>query len=777
MGREILQKHYLSHGQDEITTASPEFPDVNNGGVLSTQPSLERGDTLAPSSAPSQNALDVEIPQENFIAFSPLTNGIGADQHLVLASETTTPHRPAPSGPNFQSLPSGNKAAPTAAGGSDATNSGDGHDNLTFMVLDDENIGAMSNENGQRSISDDFIQQFAVPSSVQANLGQPTRELDHFTQQLNGEWSYWWICQCTPLPEQPPSAPSEQAISMLAKLDTIFSDPGPWSLSNAQWRSHCFESSELFVILPIEESTRESILVIVQGFLRRALESHGLNVGSSFSLPSDSRNGISWSGCLRLPPTNALYMYLEMFLGRFEPHYPLLPSRSLDPNNLAGRENNKGLILLLLSMLAYGSMLDPAPKAQGFSRAITEICRLSMTDISSKDSSAMVKSAGLLQKVNITQTNTDLEKCWKGWVEQEASTRLACSWILIDQAISLFYDLPPILKVSELQCRLPSSERLWLPPNPEAWVAAWQEEFGPSFPWWDAMSHQSSSPTLQDLFKFLIFGKLDEKVERPEPLHMMLLLFPIQTLVTHFSQQASCSSDASSTTSVHFHSRELFFDDFQQLLYWWSKTFQRIEKRGFRGKAMADSALAMYHVINLNLYTSFDRLESLARRETTIRSFDENPVRVWYLIRDPEKALEQCGQMFALFRRMGDAQQPIWSAAAIYRATIVLWAIRLFDLQGWLQPNTEGCSARNLTEDDNLPTSPLWDSFLHCFPHQKNGQVLSTGHDRQSVGFADPQMCIQLGVEAMRHSCPATPFTLGVILKLESMLAIWEQAD
>ncbi|KAJ3532402.1 hypothetical protein NM208_g8457 [Fusarium decemcellulare] len=605
----------------------------------------------------------------------------------------------------------------------------------------------MSNENCQRSISGDFIRQFSGPSSVQANLGQPTRELDHFTQQLNGEWAYWWMCQCTPLPEQPPSAPSEQAISMLAKLDTIFSDPGPWSLSNAHWRSHCFEYSELFVILPMEESTRESILVIVQGFLRRALESHGLNVGSSFSLPGDSRNGISWSGCLRLPPTDALYMYLEMFLGRFEPHYPLLPSRSLDPNNLADRENNKGLILLLLSMLAYGSMLDPAPKAQGFSRAITEICRLSMTDISSKDSSAMVKSAGLLQKVNITQTNTDLEKCWKGWVEQEASTRL------------------------------PSSERLWLPPNPEAWVAAWQEEFGPGFPWWDAMSHQSSSPTLQDLFKFLISGKLDEKVERPEPLHMMLLLFPIQTLVTHFSQQASCSSDASSTTSVHFHSRELFFDDFQQLLYWWSKTFQRIEKRGFRGKAMADSALAMYHVINLNLYTSFDRLESLARRETTIKSFDENPARAWHLIRDPEKALEHCGRMFALFRRMGDAQQPIWSAAAIYRATIVLWAIRLFDLQGWLQPNREGCSGQNLTEDGNLVASPLWDSFLHCFSHPENGQVFSSGHDRQLVGFGDPQMCIQLGVEAMRHSCPATPFTLGVILKLEAMLAIWEQAD
>lgn len=192
---------------------------------------------------------------------------------------------------------------------------------------------------------------------------------------------------------------------------------------------------------------------------------------------------------------------------------------------------------------------------------------------------------------------------------------------------------------------------------------------------------------------------------------------------------------------------------------------------------MANSALAMYHVINLNQYISFDRLESLAHREITIGSLDKSPARVWYLIRDPEKALLHCGRIFAVFRRMSDAQQPIWSAAAIYRAKIVLWAIHLLGQQGWLQSSREECFGQDLTEDENLPTSPLWDSFLQSLSNGEDDQVFLTGHDRQLVGFGDPQKCIQLGVEAMRHSCPATPFMLGVILKLGAMLAIWEQAD
>ena len=350
---------------------------------------------------------------------------------------------------------------------------------------------------------------------------------------------------------------------------------------------------------------------------------------------------------------------------------------------------------------------------------------------------------------------------------------MACSWILVDQAISLFYGLPPILNVSELQCRLPASERLWLPPNPEAWAEAWREEFGADHPPWNAMSHQSSL-SLRDLFKLLVSGKLDVRVKRPAPLHMMLLLFPIQTLVMNFSQLSSCSSErGSSTTSIHLHSRELLFDDLQQLMHRWSQTFRRIEKRGFRGKAMAESALALYHVINLNLYTSFARLESFARRETS----NESLARVSRWIRDPGRALAHCGRIFALFRGMGDAQQPIWSAGAIYRATIVLWAISISGLHGSLRSDKEGFLWQNLGKDDHLATSPLsGDSSLHGLFHEENGRIFLIGHDGQLVELGDPQKCIQLGVDAMRRNCPTIPFTVGVILKLEAMAAVWEQA-
>lgn len=240
---------------------------------------------------------------------------------------------------------------------------------------------------GNQTASGRRISESSSPDVLYSTIDQDADIFDLFSKQLGTEWAYWWVCQCTPVPKKPPIAPSDQAMTMLATLDTIFNDPGLWSSSDVRWRKTLFNASELFTNVPIKENTRECLLVAVQRFLRTAIESHGFSNESPLPSLRDSHNGL-WSGSMRLPPTEPLQIYLELFLGKFEPHYPLLPARSLDPNRFVSRESSKGLMLLFLSMLAYGSMLDPAPKAQRFSTAITEICRLSITDISYKDASA-----------------------------------------------------------------------------------------------------------------------------------------------------------------------------------------------------------------------------------------------------------------------------------------------------------------------------------------------------------------------------------------------------
>jgi hypothetical protein len=199
------------------------------------------------------------------------------------------------------------------------------------------------------------------------------------------DWEHWSICQCTP---PPLTAAPARAKTVVANLDENFRDPGVWSSSPEDWRDKHFEPAELFANIHITETTREWVLVIAQRFMRVAMDSHGLTLDSPLPSSQDREKGQLSTGSLRLPPTKSLHTYLELFLRNFEPFYPLLPARSLDPNKLANSNNSKGLILLLLLMLAFGSMLDPACKARRFSTALTEICRLSMTDVLEKDSGA-----------------------------------------------------------------------------------------------------------------------------------------------------------------------------------------------------------------------------------------------------------------------------------------------------------------------------------------------------------------------------------------------------
>lgn len=205
------------------------------------------------------------------------------------------------------------------------------------------------------------------------------------------DWAYWWICRCTSTPLLPPTAATDEAMSMLVRLDESFADPGPWSCLDPDWRKAHFQPTELFANVAIAESTREWMLVVLQHFWRITVELHGVDfdppIASSLQHPQDDDYSIGFPG---LPPTEALNTYIELFLSKFEPHYRVLPARSLNPNKFAMSGSGRGSILLLLLMVAFGSMFDPALKARRFSAALTETCRISMIDISYKDPNVTV---------------------------------------------------------------------------------------------------------------------------------------------------------------------------------------------------------------------------------------------------------------------------------------------------------------------------------------------------------------------------------------------------
>jgi hypothetical protein len=156
-------------------------------------------------------------------------------------------------------------------------------------------------------------------------------------------------------------------------------------MSDEGWRKEHFGMAEFITNIPISEANRECMLLILQRYLRIAVEVHDLDLESLTTRRDDDQHDDVGTDYLRLPPTKTLHNFMELFLRTFEPYYPLLPGRSLDPNKLVNNSKSKALMLLLLSMLACGSMIHPAPEARQFSTVISEVCRLSMVNIVFKD--------------------------------------------------------------------------------------------------------------------------------------------------------------------------------------------------------------------------------------------------------------------------------------------------------------------------------------------------------------------------------------------------------
>jgi hypothetical protein len=85
----------------------------------------------------------------------------------------------------------------------------------------------------------------------------------------------------------------------------------------------------------------------------------------------------------------------------------------------------------------------------------------------------------------------------------------------------------------------------------------------------------------------------------------------------------------------------------------------------------------MYHLISSSTVAYFPAIEGLARRESIDGVSWEAPLRSRRFIYQPEKATFHCGQVFGNISPMPQIRMPPWWRAAIYRATMILWASSL----------------------------------------------------------------------------------------------------
>jgi hypothetical protein len=201
----------------------------------------------------------------------------------------------------------------------------------------------------------------------------------------DNELDQWALGQCT--------KPSNEATTYSSPADhpmhQTYQDFTTWSYAVERYRDSCFEPHERIENVDLTDETRDWMLIAIQQFLRAGMESQDAQkLSELLELPPGAADH-SFERFLLLPPKTSLQKYLDIFLTTFEPFTPMIPALSLNPNKLASRSREREATLLLFLMIAFGSMIDPAPRARQFSYELTEVCRYSLRRIT--DSGGVTK--------------------------------------------------------------------------------------------------------------------------------------------------------------------------------------------------------------------------------------------------------------------------------------------------------------------------------------------------------------------------------------------------
>lgn len=321
--------------------------------------------------------------------------------------------------------------------------------------------------------------------------------------------------------------------------------------------------------------------------------------------------------------------------------------------------------------------------------------------------------------------------------------------------------------VTEVGEPLPSSDALWHASNAKTWAREFEKLY--EYPNNAVSTGPANRPlSLRGLFRhFLEDGIVSKRVELT-PLHLRLLLQPLQSLVYQARQLLSCFPDKTAvrrgSKSVTAASTRVQLKETSTLLQRW----YGLADRYMRTKAMCPlmrANLIIFHLISLNAVSNFPEIERLARRDESELSDQHLPSLHKRCITDSEEAIVHCGQILRLVRSMSPTIRPPWWAAAIYRVALVLWTVSLNhgdaptgEVQNYVTWET------SFVVDVHPPQHPLIAQYLA----EKQGTPLLTKTDGSQMPISDPLSlllhCTQVIAEGI-----ATRFTDGLRLKLSRL--------
>ncbi|KAH7085626.1 transcription factor Cmr1 [Paraphoma chrysanthemicola] len=529
----------------------------------------------------------------------------------------------------------------------------------------------------------------------------------------------WTVFRCTP--SIPSSSCPRTARLNLERLELSLRNHEGWSGWTPAWDESDFQTGSQIQVAKLLEPTRDKLLAITQTFLHKALDIHkdGSNSSSSGESPGSMASG---SNFVLLPPARVLEYFLRSYANCFERFYPTCARGVLDTNELMHHNNDKASSLLILMMIAQGAMNIPSVEARWLTGGFTEACRISIFDLIEKNIImagdpivlraallftvqaawsgdkwqmdiamgqrgmyfAMLRHSGILDTRTLATTtphmngNTTTESLWRDWMSQESRSRLIYSWVMVDQDLSLFHDTAPLFSVTEFGAPMPDSDRLWQAQTSEEWSEVFNQvhEFSNGF---SSVGSGARPISLRDLFRLFLDDDIviqDIQEVHLTPMHLRLLLHPLQTLVCQYCQLLSCFSDSVASRSrnraLTAASTRVRLEEVQSLLGRWFDLAKRYMKVN-PVCPMMQANLVMFHLISMNAVTNFPEMERLARKQ----DFEVNYQQILWMhkkaMSDVQEAIIHAGQILRLVREMPRGIRPPWWPGAVYRATMVLW--------------------------------------------------------------------------------------------------------
>lgn len=342
---------------------------------------------------------------------------------------------------------------------------------------------------------------------------------------------------------------------------------------------------------------------------------------------------------------------------------------------------------------------------------------------------------------------------------------------MVDQDLSLFHDTAPLFSVTEFGAPMPDSDGLWQAQTATAWSEMFNQvhEFSNGY---SSVGSGARPSSLRDLFRNFLDDEIvvqDIQEVHLTPLHLRLLLHPLQTFVCQYSQLLSCFSDNLATRSrnrtLTAASTRVRLEEVQALLGRWFDLAQRYMKSNPICPMMQGN-LVMFHLISMNAVTNFPEIERLARREGVDGSYQQLLWMHKKCLYDVQEAITHAGQILRLIREMPRGIRPPWWPAAVYRSALVMWTDSLThndsisrSQQGAFQPPNAAFSV------DRLPAGH---QTILRYLSRREGIPTLTKRDGTPVpldnGFGVLSHCIDVIDEGV-----ATRFSDGIRSKLEKL--------